>query len=118
RHAFKITALFLGAAWAVVAFAQDAAQTQQSTGPVTLVSIETRTPSTYLADGEGYALYVLVKSEGAAGGRVIAPKDESVNDAKSDAKRMTALPCKADCREAWPPLTVESADAAIETGDT
>ncbi len=114
KNAFKITALFLGTALSMAVFAQDDAQSSRSEGPLTLMSIETRAPSTYLADADGYALYVLVEQKATAG-RTIAPEGAANDDATSDSERMAALPCEADCRQAWPPLTVDSADATIET---
>lgn len=113
RKAFNITALFLSAALSMTAFAQDDAQGRQSKDLLTLMSVATRAPSTYLADGDGYALYVLVESESRSDERSIPPKG-----AAGDGDRPVALPCEANCRQAWPPLTVASAGAKIATQGT
>lgn len=111
RQALKIMTLLIGAAVSLAAFAQSDTGAGQQNGSLTLTSVETRAPGTYLADGNGFPLYVLVKAKGE---RTIAPQDTGDNGTQ-DSDRMHALPCKDECRQAWPPLTVDSADAAIKT---
>lgn len=65
------------------------AQAGQGTGG--LIAVETREPGSYIADGEGMALYVLVDDN------------------------MQPLPCEGECLSAWPPYT---GDASLGQGST
>lgn len=101
RQTLKSTTLLLGAAVTLAAFAQSDTRNQKSTDLRMLMSIQTHGSVKYLADGQGYPLYTLVASSSDSG--------------TADPEHMKTLPCTADCRAVWPPVTVADADPDIET---
>lgn len=101
RHTLEVTTLLLGAALTMAvlapgAVAQDDAKNRKSTDQLALTSIQVGSRYAYLADGQGYPVYTLVAGN------------------PYSAEHLKTLPCKADCRAVWPPVTVPSADAEIK----
>jgi len=83
------------------------------------MSIETRAPGNYIADGEGRPLYTLVNvGEGAGGELEIAPPGAATGGAMTGGAgggTVATLPCTGECAQAWPPLTVEGGADAVAT---